>query len=189
MRATRPTRRPLRPYTRPLSALLALTLGTAHAGYSTDAVVREITAQALKVPTTTPPVAATRLAALLPKRCVRATPSRPRLAQGHAEATYGTTRVLLDDFAGRALNTVMGAAFEFGQYADVRDAALVRPMPGALGYTVFEPRAARAQTRVWVGGRFVVQIIAESAHSRSDVDACLRATGLAGLAALSQTPP
>ncbi len=176
---------------RPLAVLLPTVLAlmaAAQAKSVADAAIQEIAAQAVRVGVSTPPVAAARLAALLPKRCAGAAASPPKLAPGHAEATYGSARVLLDDFAGRAMNTVLGAAFEFGQYADLPGAALVRPVPGALGYSVYEARGDLAQTRVWVRGRFVVQIIQRPARDRTAVDACLKATGLAALAALGDPP-
>ncbi|MFB9993864.1 hypothetical protein ACFFLM_18050 [Deinococcus oregonensis] len=172
---------------RPLrwTAALLVLASPASAAYDTTPALAEITAQAGRVDLKAPPVAASRLAALLPKRCATQPAAHLKLSQGHAEAQYGSLKVLIDDFAGHALNTVLGAAFEFGLHEHEAGSALVRPVSGALGYSAFTAAAGSqqslAQTRVWVRGRYVVQILQPGAHSRAQVDACLQATGLAGL--------
>jgi len=164
------------------ATLLATVLGaTALAGYNADPVIKEITAQALAVNPKTVPLAAGQLATLLPHSCAGAVASNLKQATGHAEAHYAGISVMLDDFGPNAMNTVMGAAQFLGLYEGGRGSVLVRPLSGAVGYSIYQADQRSAQTRVWVRGRYVVQITQMAARSRSEVDACLKAIRLNAL--------
>ncbi|WP_161881058.1 hypothetical protein [Deinococcus alpinitundrae] len=164
------------------AALLGACLGgAALAAYDSEAAIRTVTLQATTLGAQTKPLASSRLAALLPARCAGAAATAPRQAAAHAEAHYGSLQLSLDDFGANAMNTVMGAAQFLGLSAADRQSELVQSISGAVGYTTYDPQRRLAQTRVWLDGRFVVQIIQTSATSHAAVDACLKLIRLSAL--------